>query len=333
MRKWRVTPIGAAFVALVLLVLLFVLRGALHRPAHVVLPKETSSTEDSGLSLDDNSAGRVTVRPDTVQSAVATLARPACYTRSITIERYYTGGSGVDRSTVSVDGAWMRTDTEEASGELSHTVTNGEKTWLWYGSGREYFESAASFTADEEQGIPFAAVTCAIFAGLAFPLMFSCLLRLRMMPAIGMLQVFLPLAISFGSDTFALFAGMLCGKHKLAPKVSPKKTVEGAIGGLLGGVIGMTVFKLVADSMAHTLTVYLPIEMAAGPQISWGAVFALGIIGSTISQIGDLSFSVIKREFGVKDYGNLLPGHGGILDRFDSVTFVAPFVWLALQLL
>lgn len=72
-----------------------------------------------------------------------------------------------------------------------------------------------------------------------------------MMPAIGMLQVFLPLAISFGSDTFALFAGMLCGKHKLAPKVSPKKTVEGAIGGLLGGVIGMTVFKLVADSM-HT---------------------------------------------------------------------------------
>ncbi|MFR1617376.1 MAG: phosphatidate cytidylyltransferase [Dysosmobacter welbionis] len=186
---------------------------------------------------------------------------------------------------------------------------------------------------DEEQGIPFAAVTCAIFDGLAFPLMFSCLLRLLMMPAIGMLQVFLPLAISFGSDTFALFAGMLCGKHKLAPKVSPKKTVEGAIGGLLGGVIGMTVFKLVADSMAHTLTVYPPIEMAAGPQISWGAVFALGIIGSTISQIGDLSFSVIKREFGVKDYGNLLPGHGGILDRFDSVTFVAPFVWLALQLL
>ena len=134
-------------------------------------------------------------------------------------------------------------------------------------------------------------------------------------------------------DAGAFFAGKLFGKHKLCPEISPKKTVEGAIGGLLGGVIGMTVFKLVADSMAHTLTVYPPIEMAAGPQISWRAVFALGIIGSTISQIGDLSFSVIKREFGVKDYGNLLPGHGGILDRFDSVTFVAPFVWLALQLL
>ena len=108
---------------------------------------------------------------------------------------------------------------------------------------------------DESQGIPFAAVTAALFAGLVFPLMLSCLLRLRMVPFLGEVLVFMPLCIAFGSDTFALFAGMLCGKHKLAPKVSPKKTVEGAIGGLLGGVIGMTVFKLVADSMAHTLTV------------------------------------------------------------------------------
>ena len=174
---------------------------------------------------------------------------------------------------------------------------------------------------DEEQGIPFAAVTCAIFAGLAFPLMFSCLLRLRMMPAIGMLQVFLPLAISFGSDTFALFAGMLCGKHKLAPKVSPKKTVEGAIGGLIGGVIGVTLLHLIASSLGRII-LQSPLQ-----------ILVYGIVGSAISQIGDLSFSVIKREFGVKDYGNLLPGHGGILDRFDSVTFVAPFVWLALQLL
>ena len=77
---------------------------------------------------------------------------------------------------------------------------------------------------DEEKGIPFAAVTCAIFAGLVFPLMLSCLLRLRLLGNLGPALVFLPLAISFGSDTFALFAGMLCGKHKLAPKVSPKKT-------------------------------------------------------------------------------------------------------------
>ena len=173
---------------------------------------------------------------------------------------------------------------------------------------------------DEERGIPFASITCAVFAGLVFPLMLSCLLRLRMMPATGMLNVFLPLAISFGSDTFALFAGMLCGRHKLAPKVSPKKTVEGAVGGLIGGMFGMAVMMFVGGAVIS--------DAYLGPQ----EVVLFGIIGSVISQIGDLSFSVIKREFGVKDYGHLLPGHGGILDRFDSVTFAAPAVWLTLQL-
>lgn len=173
---------------------------------------------------------------------------------------------------------------------------------------------------DEEKGIPFAAVTCAIFAGLVFPLMLSCLLRLRLLGNLGPALVFLPLAISFGSDTFALFAGMLCGKHKLAPKVSPKKTVEGAIGGLIGGVIGVTLLHLIASSLGRII-LQSPLQ-----------ILVYGIVGSAISQIGDLSFSVIKREFGVKDYGHLLPGHGGILDRFDSVTFVAPFVWLALQM-
>ena len=173
---------------------------------------------------------------------------------------------------------------------------------------------------DEEQGIPFAAVTCTIFAGLVFPLMLSCLLRLRLLGNLGPALVFLPLAISFGSDTFALFAGMLCGKHKLAPKVSPKKTVEGAIGGLIGGMFGMAVMMFVGAAVIS--------DAYLGPR----EVVLFGVIGSAISQIGDLSFSVIKREFGVKDYGNLLPGHGGILDRFDSVTFAAPAVWLTLQL-
>ena len=173
---------------------------------------------------------------------------------------------------------------------------------------------------DEERGIPFAAVTCAVFAGLVFPLMLSCLLRLRLLGNLGPALVFLPLAISFGSDTFALFAGMLCGKHKLAPKVSPKKTVEGAIGGLIGGVIGVTLLHLIASSLGRII-LQSPLQ-----------ILVYGIVGSAISQIGDLSFSVIKREFGVKDYGNLLPGHGGILDRFDSVTFAAPAVWLTLKL-
>ena len=172
----------------------------------------------------------------------------------------------------------------------------------------------------KEGAVPFAHLTAGIFGGIIFPLMLSCLLRLRMGDH-GTVMVWLPLAISFGSDTFALFAGMACGKHKLAPHVSPKKTVEGGIGGLLGGVIGML--------LLHAIGTW-----ALGESfLSWGQILALGLLGSVIDQIGDLSFSVIKREFGVKDYGKLLPGHGGVLDRFDSVTFVAPFAYLLAALL
>ena len=169
----------------------------------------------------------------------------------------------------------------------------------------------------KETAIPFASLTAAIFGGLVFPLMLSCLLLLRM-TYLGKILVFLPLCISFGSDTFALFAGMLFGKHKLAPHVSPKKTVEGAIGGLVGGVLGTLLLACIGANVISDAF------------MGYSHILFFGLAGSVISQIGDLSFSVIKREFGVKDYGKLLPGHGGILDRFDSVTFVAPFVWLTL---
>ncbi len=173
----------------------------------------------------------------------------------------------------------------------------------------------------KDGAIPFADVTAVIFGGLVFPLMLSCLLRLRMVPSIGKILVFLPLCISFGSDTLALFAGMFFGKHKLAPHVSPKKTVEGGIGGIVGGVLGTLLLAYIGANVIS--------DAFMGPR----EILLFGTIGSVISQIGDLSFSVIKREFGVKDYGKLLPGHGGILDRFDSVTFVAPFVYLALVVL
>ena len=172
----------------------------------------------------------------------------------------------------------------------------------------------------KEGAVPFAHLTAGIFGGIVFPLMLSCLLRLRMGDH-GTVMVWLPLAISFGSDTFALFAGMACGKHKLAPHVSPKKTIEGGVGGLLGGVIGMLLLHAIG-------TWALGVSF-----LTWGQILALGLLGSVIDQIGDLSFSVIKREFGVKDYGKLLPGHGGVLDRFDSVTFVAPFAYLLAALL
>ena len=172
---------------------------------------------------------------------------------------------------------------------------------------------------ERQTPVPFAHLTAGIFAGIVLPLMLSCLLRLRMLPG-GEALVFTPLCICFGSDSLALFAGMLFGKHKMAPRVSPKKTVEGGIGGLLGGVAGMAVLKGV-------LTLLAAFGLRQGPNMDWWTVILLGLLGGMAGELGDLSFSVIKREFHVKDYGRLLPGHGGVLDRFDSVAFVAPLVW------
>ena len=112
-------------------------------------------------------------------------------------------------------------------------------------------------------------------------------------------------------DSFALFTGMAFGKHKLAPYVSPKKTVEGSVGGLVFAVLACILYTVVLDK-AFSLS--LPL---------WSAVL-YGIVGSTAGQIGDLSLSVIKRGAGIKDYGNLFPGHGGVWDRFDSILFAAP---------
>ena len=159
---------------------------------------------------------------------------------------------------------------------------------------------------------------CAILlAGIVIPLALTCLLRLRMMEHGGGM-VLIPLVAAFSSDSLALFAGMALGKHKLAPLVSPKKTVEGSAGGLVGGMIGMVVFRIIF---------FLCTEIQLN--ILWCVL--LGFAGAAMGQLGDLVFSAIKREFGIKDYGKLLPGHGGVLDRFDSVIFAAPVLWLIIS--
>ena len=125
--------------------------------------------------------------------------------------------------------------------------------------------------------------------------------------------VWLVYIIAFGSDTFAYFSGKLFGKHKLYPKVSPNKTIEGAI----GGVIGSTILSLIYFN-------YLSIN-------KYFYIIIFSVSASVFSMAGDLMASKIKREYGVKDFGNLLPGHGGIMDRFDSVLFVAPTVYYFIQ--
>lgn len=121
--------------------------------------------------------------------------------------------------------------------------------------------------------------------------------------------VWLVYIIAFGSDTFAYFTGKMFGKHKLYPEVSPNKTIEGAI----GGVIGCTILSLIYFD-------YLRIN-------KYFYIIIFSVSASVFSIAGDLTASKIKREFRIKDYGYLLPGHGGMLDRFDSVLFVAPTVY------
>ena len=169
-----------------------------------------------------------------------------------------------------------------------------------------------------EHPLTFIDICTILVAGIAIPLALGALLQLRMQPYGGGL-VLIPMVAAFCSDSAALFAGMAFGKHKLAPKVSPKKTVEGAVGGLIGGIVGMVVFRVIF----FICTLY-PLH------IGWCAL--LGLVGAVMGQLGDLSFSVIKRQQGIKDYGHLLPGHGGVLDRFDSVIFAAPVVWLIVSL-
>lgn len=125
----------------------------------------------------------------------------------------------------------------------------------------------------------------------------------------GSTFVWLTLFTSFGTDIFAYFSGMLWGKRKLCLALSPKKTVEGAIGGVVGSVLLCILFS----------RIFLPTLMLH--------CVIIGLFGSVFAQIGDLVASAFKRKMGVKDYGNIIPGHGGILDRFDSILFTIPFVY------
>ncbi len=121
--------------------------------------------------------------------------------------------------------------------------------------------------------------------------------------------IWLVVITAFGTDIMAYFTGFALGKHKLCPKISPKKTIEGSIGGILGSVIlsGVFGYFFAPEILVHCMII--------------------GVLGGIVSQFGDLTASIFKRKMGIKDYGNLIPGHGGILDRFDSVLFTGPMVY------
>lgn len=160
-----------------------------------------------------------------------------------------------------------------------------------------------------------------VFAGF-FEVMFigvalSFLFILRETPPAGAYLVWLAVIAAWGSDVFAYLVGMLFGKTPFVPKLSPKKSVEGAVGGLVGSAVLGLVYGFIVQPYIVGTVGHAPIVFA---------IFCF--FGAAAGQIGDLAASAIKRKVGIKDYGKIIPGHGGVLDRFDSVIMTAPIIFL-----
>lgn len=156
-----------------------------------------------------------------------------------------------------------------------------------------------------------------IFAGGIMPLMLSALVRVGLREN-SSLYLLLPFVAAFSCDSGAYFAGKFLGRHKAFPHLSPNKTVEGCVGGLVSAVVMMLLYGLILSLLHYSIN-YLSLAL-------------YGIFGSVACQLGDLAFSAVKRQYDVKDYGNLIPGHGGMLDRFDSMHFTAPMIELLVLL-
>ena len=143
---------------------------------------------------------------------------------------------------------------------------------------------------------------------------FSALCFLRYLPY-GLFQFLLVFVTAWGCDILAYFVGTFIGKHKLIVEVSPKKTVEGAIGGIVGTFALVMLYGFLVDRFTDAEANYIVLAV-------------LGLVLPMISQVGDLIASLIKREVGIKDYGRIFPGHGGVMDRFDSILAVAPILYV-----
>lgn len=168
--------------------------------------------------------------------------------------------------------------------------------------------------------IPFEKIAYCLVAGVVVPFLFTSLVRIHAVKSTGRYFILIPFVLAFLSDTGAYFAGRAFGQHKLAPVISPNKTVEGVIGGILGAMLGMVLYTLI-------------LQLAFGFRVNYLLALLYGLLGSLGAVFGDLCFSVIKRQTGIKDYGKLIPGHGGILDRFDSMMIVGPLTEALLLLL
>lgn len=171
-------------------------------------------------------------------------------------------------------------------------------------------------------------VITALFATAAVPVSISVFVLLRDIyitypdkytKSSGVFLILFAMFCAWMTDTFAYFSGKFLGKHKLCPNVSPNKTIEGAIGGVIGNITASLIMFFIFDKFFFTMHTF-----------TWWQIIIISAILSVISMFGDLSASLIKRNHEIKDFGNIFPGHGGVMDRIDSCLFVLPALYLAL---
>ena len=165
----------------------------------------------------------------------------------------------------------------------------------------------------------FEKICICLAGGLLIPFLLSSLVRI-IAPDNGRYVILIPFVVGFLSDSGAYFIGCRFGRHKLAPQISPKKSIEGVIGGVIFAVVGMLLYVLI-------------LQIFCKASVNYGYALVYAIFGTAVGVFGDLCFSVIKRQTGIKDYGTLFPGHGGVLDRFDSMLFVCPLIEFLLEVL
>ena len=173
---------------------------------------------------------------------------------------------------------------------------------------------------ERDNAVTSGAVMHCLFAGVLMPAMMASLTILNSYGVAGGSRPYLVLAIglAFVTDAGAYFVGMFFGRHRGITQVSPKKSAEGFVGGLVIGAVFAVIVGFV-------------LQFAAGYTVNYLFLCIYGVAGALVTEVGDLAFSLIKREHGIKDYGKLLPGHGGMMDRFDSMVFCAPIVMLFSQ--
>lgn len=188
------------------------------------------------------------------------------------------------------------------------------------------------------QTIKYTDTVMALFASIAVPYALSCFIRFQNINDLnseftryeGFALVALAFTCSWVTDSFAFLVGRKIGKHKMTPNISPKKSVEGAVFGTIItaaiNVVLFFVFTLIFDKMGHS-------NLFGEGYVKYLVLFPISCVLSVVSMFGDLAASVLKRNVGIKDYSNLLPGHGGIMDRFDSCMFVLPVLYGILQII